>query len=70
MNTDETRAKIREGLAESLYKVCASCNSTGTKWEHLKNPEARAAWYSWADLLMGEVNGLLVIPVEGELPSG
>jgi hypothetical protein len=52
--TDKTD-ELREKLASTIFDICRNCNSLGTKWEHLKNPEAKKAWYDYADVLVDEV---------------
>ena len=42
----------REQIAKAEYEMCAGCSNLGTKWEHLKNPEAREAFYHKADQII------------------
>ena len=56
---------MREKLAESEYKLCASCAELKIKWEHLKNPKAREAFYDKADLFLAtetETHRIAVVP--------
>ncbi|KKK52165.1 hypothetical protein LCGC14_3107650, partial [marine sediment metagenome] len=39
-------------IAKAEYEMCAGCSNLGTKWEHLKNPEAREAFYHKADQII------------------
>ena len=61
---------MREKLAESEYKLCASCAELKIKWEHLKNPKAREAFYDKADLFLAtetETHRIAVVK-KGEPP--
>ena len=50
-----TEEEMRETVAEAEFDICAVCNSLGTKWGHLKNPEARAAFYLKASHLIEHI---------------